>query len=226
MRGSVNDRDEDGNLLVDPANGQLIRAANPEIIGNPNPDFIAAMTNTFSYKGFRLSALFNWRQGGDIYSYTLQGQLGRGVTRDTENREMNWVIPGVLGDPNTHAPILNSEGEKIPNTIQVETNDLYFGESFATNSADEWNIFDGTVIRLQEVSLGYTLPKSLLDKTPFGTVAVTLTGRNLWYNAPNFPKHSKFDPETSTFGTSNATGFEYDNVPSVRRFGVNLRFTF
>jgi outer membrane receptor protein involved in Fe transport len=226
MRGSVDDRDEEGNLLIDPATGQMIAAVNPQIVGNPNPDFIAAMTNSFSFKGFRLSALFDWRQGGDIYSYTLQGQLGRGVTRDTENREMNWVIPGVLGDPNTHQPILNSEGEKIPNTIQVETNDLYFGQTFATNASDEWNIFDGTVFRLREVSFGYSLPKRILAKTPFGSAALTVTGRNLWYSAPNFPKHSKFDPETSTFGTSNAVGFEYDNVPSVRRYGVNLRFTF
>jgi TonB-linked SusC/RagA family outer membrane protein len=226
MRGSVNDRDDEGNLLIDPSNGQLIRSVNPEIVGNPNPDFIAAITNTFSFKGFRLSALFDWRQGGDIYSTTINQQLGRGVTRDTENREINWVIPGVMGDPNTHQPILTAEGNKIPNTIQIETNDLYFGETFGTNSADEWSVFDGTVFRLREVALGYTLPKNLLSKTPFGSVAITFTGRNLWYKAPNFPKYSKFDPETTTFGTSNATGFEYDNVPSVRRYGVNLRFTF
>lgn len=226
MRGSVNDRDEDGNLLIDPSNGQLIRSASPQIVGNPNPDFIAAMTNTFSFKGFRLSALFDWRQGGDIYSTTVNQQLGRGVTRDTEDRERNWVIPGVLGNPNTHQPILTPEGNKIPNTIQVETNDLYFGESFGTGSADEWSVFDATVFRLREVSLGYSMPKAWLDKTPFGAISLTLTGRNLWYSAPNFPKHSKFDPETSTFGTSNAIGFEYDNVPSVRRYGINLRFTF
>jgi TonB-linked SusC/RagA family outer membrane protein len=226
MRGSVNARDDQGNLLIDPSNGQMIRAQNPAIIGNPNPDFKAGMTNTFSYKGVTLSVLFDWTQGGDIYSTTLTSQLGRGVTKDTENREMNWVIPGYLGDVNTGQPLLDGEGKKIPNTIQVETNDLYFGETFAINSADEWNVFDATIVRLREASLGYSLPKSLLSKTPFGSVSISLTGRNLWYNAPNVPKHSHFDPETSTFGTSNAQGFEFNNVPSVRRFGVNLRLTF
>jgi len=226
MRGSVDARDDEGNLLIDPSNGQLMRSRDPAIVGNPNPDFIAAMTNTFSYKGLRLSVLFDWRQGGDIYSTTINQQLGRGVTKDTENREMNYIIPGVIGDINTNEPILDESGKKIPNTIQVETNDLYFGETFGTNSADEWSIFDGTTFRLREVSLGYTLPKTLLAKTPFGSVVITLTGRNLWYLAPNFPKYSKFDPETSTFGTSNAQGFEFDNVPSVRRYGVNLRLTF
>lgn len=226
MRGSVDARDDEGNLLIDPSNGQLIRALDPQIVGNPNPDFVAGLTNTFNYKGVTLSVLFDWRQGGDIYSTTLMSQLGRGVTRDTENREMNWVIPGVLGDINTGEPLLDDEGNKIPNTIQVEMNDLYFGETFGTNSADEWNVFDATVFRLREISLGYTLPKSLLSKTPFGTATITFTGRNLWYKAPNVPKHSNFDPETTTFGTQNALGFEYDNVPSVRRMGVNLRLTF
>ena len=226
MRGSVDYRDDEGNLLIDPSNGQLIASLEPAIVGNPNPDFIVGMTNTFSYKGIRLSALFDWKQGGDIYSTTVNQQLGRGVTRDTENREMNWIIPGVIGDVNTGEPVLDAEGNKIPNTIQIETNDLYFGQTFGTNSSDEWSVFDGTIVRLREVALGYTLPKSLLAKTPFGSVVITLTGRNLWYNAPNFPKYSKFDPETSTFGTSNAQGFEYDNVPSVRRYGINLRLTF
>ncbi|MEO5976472.1 MAG: SusC/RagA family TonB-linked outer membrane protein [Chryseolinea sp.] len=226
MRGSVDLRDDDGNLLIDPATGQLIPAQNPAIVGNPNPDFIAGITNALSFKGFRVSALFDWRQGGDIYSTTINNQLGRGVTRDTENREMNYVIPGVLGDVNTGQPLLDGEGHKIPNNIQVETNDLYFGRTFGTNSANEWSVFDGTTFRLREVGLGYTFPKNLLAKTPFGTVMITLTGRNLWYLAPNFPKYSKFDPETSTFGTSNAQGFEFDNVPSVRRYGVNIRLTF
>ncbi len=226
MRGSVDERDDEGNLLIDPGNGQLIAGLNPAIVGNPNPDFIAGLTNTFSFKGIRLSVLFDWRQGGDIYSTTVNQQLGRGVTRDTEDREMNYVIPGVIGDINTGQPVLDAEGNKIPNTIQIEVNDLYFGQTFGTNSSDEWNVFDGTTFRLREVGLGYTLPKTLLAKTPFGSVVLTLTGRNLWFKAPNFPKYSKFDPETSTFGTSNAQGFEYDNVPSVRRYGVNLRLTF
>jgi TonB-linked SusC/RagA family outer membrane protein len=226
MRGSVDARDDEGNLLIDPSNGQLIRAQDPAIVGNPNPDFIMGVTNTFSFKGFTLSALLDWRQGGDIYSTTLLSQLGRGVTRDTEGREMNYIIPGVIGDINTFEPVLDENGQKIPNTIQVEMNDLYFGETFGTNAADEWNVFDATVFRFRELSLGYTFPKNLLAKTPFGSATFTLTGRNLWYKAPNTPKYSKFDPETGTFGSSNTQGFEFDNVPSVRRFGANLRLTF
>jgi hypothetical protein len=139
---------------------------------------------------------------------------------------MNWVIPGVIGDVNTQQPVLNGEGKEIPNTIQVEKNDLYFGETFGVNAADEWNVFDATVVRIREASLSYSLPKSMLSKTPFGAISISLTGRNLWYRAPNVPKHTHFDPETGTFGTGNAQGFEFDNVPSTRRFGINLRLSF
>ncbi|MBA7579727.1 hypothetical protein ES708_21603 [subsurface metagenome] len=79
---------QDGNLLIDPSNGQLIRDPNPAIIGNPNPDFTVGITNTFSFKGIRLSAVFDWKEGGDLYSNTVLSMLGRGVTKFNEDREM------------------------------------------------------------------------------------------------------------------------------------------
>jgi TonB-linked SusC/RagA family outer membrane protein len=226
IRGSVSARDDEGNLLINPATGLLISSPDPAIIGDPNPDFIAGLTNTFSWKGISLSAVIDYRHGGDLYSTTNVQTLGRGVTEDTKNREMNYVVPGVLGNPTTLEPLRGSDGNKIPNNIQVEMNSLYFGDSFAVNGDDEWGVWDATTIRLREVSIGYELPKNLLKRTPLGSVRISFTGRNLWYKAPNFPKASNFDPETSTFGSLNIQGFEYDTAPSVRRMGVNLRITF
>lgn len=226
LKGSTSARDDEGNLLIDPSNGQLISALAPEIIGNPNPDFIVGLTNTFSWKGISLSAVIDWRQGGDMYSVTNLSLLGRGVTTDTEDREINVVIPGVYGDPNTGEPLRNEAGEKTANTTMVEINTLYFGNTFGINGQDEWNVWDATVIRLREVALSYQFPASLLEKTPFGSARLSITGRNLWYNAPNFPPGSNFDPEVSTFGASNAQGLEFTSSPSVRRFGFNLNVTF
>ena len=226
IRGTVNSRDDEGNLLIDPTNGQMIRSNDQAIIGNPNPDFIMGLINTFSFKGISLSAVFDYRQGGDLYSVTTLSMLGRGVTTDTEEREINKIIPGVYGDPNTGEPIRDGEGNKIENGTMIEVNSLWFGETFAINSADEWNVFDATVVRLREVSLGYSLPQSLLEKTPLGAVSINVIGRNLWYNAPNFPPGTNFDPETNTFGNANAQGFEFTTAPSVRRIGVNLNLTF
>lgn len=226
MRGTVNARDDEGKLLIDPSNGQLIRSNEQAIVGNPNPDFIMGLTNTFNFKGVSLGVVFDYRQGGDLYSVTTLSLLGRGVTTDTEGREMNKIIPGVYGNPNTEEPIRDGEGNKIRNATMVEFNSLWFGETFAINSADEWNVFDATVVRLREISLGYTLPAKWLERTPLGAVSVNLVGRNLWFNAPNFPEGTNFDPETNTFGNSNAQGFEFTTAPSVRRIGGSIQLTF
>ena len=226
IRGSVSARDDEGNLLIDPSNGQLINANTPEIVGNPNPDFLLGLTNTISFKNFTLNAILDYKHGGDIYSTTALSLLGRGVTKDTEDREMNRIIPGVYGDPNTLEPLLDEAGNKVQNQTMVEVNTLWFGNTFAINSQDEWNMFDGTVIRLREVSLSYDFPSTVLQKTPFGSARLSFTGRNLWYDAPHFPEHSNIDPETNTFGNANFQGYEFTNAPSVRRYGVNLRVTF
>jgi hypothetical protein len=221
-------RDDEGNLLIDPATGLLIQSQDFKFIGDPNPDFLASLGTGFSYKGFSLSCLWNYRHGGDLYSATTQFYLGRGVTKDTEDREGYFIVPGVYGDTDTNEPLL-VDGQKVVNTTQVLLNDIYFqtaGGSYAINSSDEMSIYDATVIRLSEVAIGYSLPKSILSKTPFGSISLTVTGRNLWYNAPNFPKHTNFDPETSSFGAQNYTGLEYNTAPSVKRYGVNLLLSF
>ena len=105
-------------------------------------------------------------------------------------------------------------------------NELYFGESFAMNSAAEWKVYDATVIRLKEISLGYEIPKSFLEKTPFGSIHFSFTGRNLWYKAPNVPEYTNFDPELNGFGATNTQGIEFSSVPSVRRYGFNLKVSF
>lgn len=225
LLGSVNARDEEGNLLIDPSNGGLIRALDQQIIGNPNPNFILGITNTISYKGITLSVLFDWRDGGDLFSNTVNSILGRGVLGYQDDRETNRVINGVYGDPNTLQPYLDDSGNKIPNQTLIEYNALYFGESFGVNAADEWSVFDATTYRLREASIFYSLPKTLLSKTPFGAVSIGLTGRNLWFSAPNFPKDVNYDPETNQFGSRNNQGIEYSTTPSARRFSFNLRFT-
>ena len=137
------------------------------------------------------------------------------------------IIPGVYGDPNTLEPLRDETGQKIQNTTLVEENTLWFGQTFAINAADEWSVWDGTYVRLREVMLGYDFPVSLLESTPFGSLRLSFTGRNLWYNAPNFPEGSNYDPEVSQFGSnSNVSGIAWATAPSVKRYAVNLRVTF
>lgn len=225
LRGSLSARDEAGNLLIDPLTGFIIPESEQGFIGDPNPEWKLGVTNTLSYKGVYLSALWDMTKGGDIYSVTISSLLGRGVTMDTRDRETGWVIPGVYGDPNTEEPLLVG-GKKVPNQTRITTNDLWFGNSFAINSATEWNVFDGTVYRLREVTLGYDFPKSLFRRLPIGSLSLSFTGRNLWHEAPNTPKYTNFDPEVNSFGSTSTQGIELSAAPTTRRYGVNLNVTF
>lgn len=226
-------RDANGNYLINQSGGGILQDPTPGVIGDPNADFKMSFINTLSYKGFSLRTQFDWRQGGDVKSTTIESLLGRGVTRDTENREQTFIIPGFYGDPNTGLPILDGNGNQIPNTVQLSMNELYFspgsgsgGNTFGINSVDEASIYDGTVVRLREVSLTYDVPSKFLEKTPFGSISFSVMGSNLWYFAPNVPKYTNFDPDTTSYGSSNLQGIEVSAAPTSKRYGFKLNLTF
>lgn len=230
IRGSVSARDDHGNLLIDPSTGMVLNAKEPTMIGNPNPDFKVGLVNTFTYKGFFLNAVFDLTKGGDLYSITLNSMLGRGVLKDTEDRESSWIIPGIYGDADELVPLLDSHGQPIKNVSRLSTNDLFFAGggtvgTFAINGQDEWSIYDATVYHFRELTFGYNLPKSLFKRMPIGEASLSLSGRNLWHYAPNVPRSSNFDPEVSTYSNS-IQGFEFSAAPTTRRLGVNLKITF
>ncbi len=222
LRGSVSARDDDGNLLIDPGTGVLITDPELQKIGDPNPDFKLGITNALSYKGLQLSFLFNYTHGGDLWSNSIVSLLGRGVTKDTEDREHTFVIPGVYGNPDTQEAYLDADGNTIDNVTNVTMNDLYFGNSFAINANGEWGVYDATVLRLSDVSISYDIPKKFLEKLPIGGASVAFSGKNLWFYTPNLPEHVNIDPELNGYGASNVQGIEYSNQPSVRRYGVSL----
>ena len=71
------------------------------------------------------------------------------------------------------------------------------------------------------------MPKSILSKTPFGSARVSLTGRNLWFKAPNLDPDINMDPEVlAEVASSNVQGFEYGATPTTRRYGFNITLTF
>ncbi|KQC31178.1 SusC/RagA family TonB-linked outer membrane protein [Flagellimonas eckloniae] len=222
-------RDADGNYLINQAGGGIVQDLENGVIGDPTPDFRIGFINTFKYKTLSLRAQFDWREGGDIKSTSLDALLGRGVTKDTEDRERTFIIPGFYGD-NAGNPILDQNGNQIPNTTQVDMNELYFspagGNTFGINTVDEASVYDGTVYRLRELSLTYDLPTKWLDKTPFGRMSFSVLGNNLWYFAPNFPKYTNFDPEVTSFGNTRLQGVEISAAPTSKRYGFKLNLTF
>lgn len=227
--GSLNARDDQGNVLINPTSGLPIRSGTSEILANPAPKYTVGWTNTFTFKGFTLSALMDYRAGGSMFSATAASLLLRGQLKFQEDREGMRVIPGVLGDPQTYKPLLDEAGKTIPNTIVMDAFTSHFSDGYGAYGADETNIYDITTIRLREVSLGYNVPKAFLKKTlPFiGGLRISGSGRNLWFKSPNMLTGLNFDPEVlSNFADSNIQGFDLGAAPSTRRYGINLSVSF
>ncbi|MGN7513098.1 MAG: SusC/RagA family TonB-linked outer membrane protein [Allomuricauda sp.] len=213
LLGSTIQRDDNGNKVVG-SNGRYLVDNNITEIGDPNPDWTTALIPTITFKNFTLSANLQYRHGGDVYSVTTAGLIGRGVVDadDPIHRESNYVLPGVFADG-------------TPNDVAISSTEFGFNTFFA-GGINEVNIFDGTTIRLQEASLGYSIPKKMLDKTPFGSLSLTLSGSNLWYKAVNFPDDIRYDTNSSSTGVGNGQGIDFFTGPSTRRYGLTVRASF
>ncbi len=216
--GTQIERDDNGNFLVDSSGNYKIqdnvvlpdgRSITP-IIGNPNPDYVMNFINSFSYKNFSLNFQISHTKGGDIASATIATLLGRGLINP--DRRETFILPGVK----------ESTGE--PNNIQINNSQYYFSNLLF--GPKELTVYDGSVIRLQEISLGYSMPKKFLEKTPFGSLSFTVSGFNLWYDAYNTPDAANFDPNVAGVGIGNGRGFDYLNGPSSKRIGFSVKASF
>ena len=203
-------KNDEGKFIVD-GEGSYQAGSESAVIGDPNPDFNANLFNTFTWKGLSFGFQFQYVHGGDIYSSSVSALLARGNSVDSDiDRNLPLILPnGVKADG-------------TENDIQVYVGD----EAFNTFFTGEGFIYDGTVIRLREVSLSYVLPSALIENTPFGNIAVTVSGENLWFNAPNVPKGINFDPEVSSTGVGNARGFDFRTAPTSKKYGVSVNLTF
>ena len=217
MIGTSVSRDDSGRPLVDASgsyrtnNDTNYKTNKYALIGDSNPDFIANIGNTLTYGNLSLNVLFNATIGGDMYSSFIMTLLGRGITTDTLDRELPYILPGVLADGS-------------PNNKMIDNATTYFGNLIL--GGDELRTWDASVLRLSEVSLTYDIPSSWLDKTPFGAASISAQGFNLWYDAYNTPDGINYDPNIAGLGVGNGSGFEYFNGVSARRYGVSLKLTF
>jgi hypothetical protein len=141
------------------------------------------------------------------------------------------ILHGIYANPNTLEPILDANGNKIQNTVQLSENTLWFAATgtqptFAMNSVWEFSTFDATVFRFSEVTLAYDIPRQWLRNTFIGSASLSVIARNLWYYAPGFPKYSNYDPGSNLFGAGNVQGIDKESPPSTRRIGFNVKLTF
>ncbi len=199
-------RTPDGKLLIDEG-GLPFRADTDSIIGNITPKWLAGLNNTFRYGPFALSVFMDMKQGGDIENNVDGYGYFYGTPKVTEDRGMR-VVSGIKA----------SDGK--PNDISVSGQDYYR----RLNGITEAVIQDGTYIKLRSVSFSYDLPQNLLNKTPFKSAAVVVSGRNLWIYSPHF---TGADPEVSSFGSSNGSQGLYSfSTPTSRSVNFTLRVSF
>lgn len=203
-------RDAQGRTLIQANGFPLINGNTLVRVGNAFPDFQFGLTNTLSYKGISLSALLEWRSGGDVVDQAEINSIRNGITRMTGTRYELVTFNGVRADGS-------------PNTQAVYLNDDFYRSGTQFNNYYKIHVQDGSWIRLRNVSLGYALPKTLLSRTPFSAVRLSLTGNNLFLNTP----FRGYDPEALYFGAgTNLLGFVGNNTPAVRSFQAGLSVTF
>jgi len=181
--------------FVDQNNDGVINDMDRVFTGNPNPTFIFALNNTFAYKGFDLSIFLQGVAGNKILNanriWSEAMSIAQNQTLETLDR---WTGEGtsyempraIYNDPNKNTR---------PSTRYVE---------------------DGSYLRIKSITLGYTLPESLIKKVHLSSVRVYTTALNLF----TFTKYTGFDPEVGTSGIDN----NVYPVTSTYSFGINIGF--
>jgi len=204
-----------GRPIINPANG--LRQSGPVASrGTVMPDFTMGFINSFSYKGFTLSATIDWRQGGLIHSATVAALWASGATTETAvNREGTFI--------DTHGVLANGDGTFRENDIPVRSAQTFW-TGLAPGGAADATIFDASFAKLREVGLSYTVPQHILGTRFVRQLQVGVEGRNL---ALLYSKVPHIDPEANLFGAgADGFGVERAAVPSTRSIGFNVRLTF
>ncbi|MGK6351231.1 SusC/RagA family TonB-linked outer membrane protein [Parapedobacter sp. DT-150] len=206
-------RNEQGQVVFDPASGLAVRPSDIQKIGNAYADWRGGFQNEFQYKNWRMSVLVDGQYGGIVYSQTHHKMTEQGKLAHTlHGRETMTVV----GD----GVVQNTDGSYSPNTKEVAIQTWY--ADYYRRANVETNSFDASYLKLREVRLEYTLPRSFTAKIGLPGASVALYGRDLAMIS-EFPL---FDPETAALNGANIMpGVEMGQMPTPRTWGFNLRLT-
>ena len=190
--------------------------------GNYNPDWMLGIQNNLSYKGISVGFLFDYRHGGIVVSRTktigsTSGQLEETLFGRENGYDLTLPGNGIISE----GVIRNADGSFTPNTIKI-TSRNWHNRYYERNNVEAAK-YDATYLKLREVTIGYSIPRSVLSKTAFQDVKISLVARNLalWTENPHF------DPETLAMGGGTLIpGVEDMSFPSTRSIGFNLNVKF
>ncbi len=225
--GSEFRKDKNGNLIIDDratiggvANakyGWPVLASADAALGDVLPNWTLGLSNGLSFKGLSLSFMFEIKNGGYMWNGTKGAMYQFGTHLDTENRGTQKTFEGV------GLSTLTADGAGTKVSIPMTLNQSWYqnegGGFFGAGSqfveATDW-------VRLRELTLAYVLPEKLINKAFIYGAEVYFTGRNLWLSTP----FTGVDPETSLYGSNNAQGLEYFNMPGVKTYTCGLKLNF
>lgn len=190
-------KDEDGNYLVN-AGGKLEIAALSQKVGSVLPKYTLSMNNDFRYKGFRAGFQLHARVGGKVLSATQAYLDGYGVSKVSAQARDNGGVPVNQGK------------------VDAET----WYTTIGTGKVYSHYIYNATNIRLQEASIGYTLPKRWFRDVC--SIDISLVGRNLWLIYCKAP----FDPESASSTDTYYQGIDFFMQPSLRSYGFSVKLNF
>ena len=224
-----------GDLKFEDVNGDGIINENDRTnIGSPLPLFTFGWTNTFAYKNFDLSIFLNGSYGNKVLNYNMMGQGFNGLV----HMNSTWTNQHASIADRAHLVVIDpaktySDGtswyEDVTN-VRVENAGTMTPRPTIQDPNDNDRlstryIEDGSYLRIKNISLGYTLPKGLLEKWRIDNIRVYMNVQNLY----TFTRYSGFDPEVGA-STQDSTGltFGVDNgrypSPMTCSFGLNLTF--
>lgn len=192
--GDVHYEDVDGN--------GIINVDDRQIIGSSNPDLYGGWSNTFRYKNFDLSAFVTYAQGAEIYATwrITTDRLGSGRQGFREEEALNrWTGPGT--------------SNAVPRAI--------FGSSYNLQNSSRF-LEDASFLRLRSLTLGYSFPKSVLEKLHMARLRVYVQGDNVGL----LTRYSGVDPEVSKNYDARYMSDDNMNLPQPRTisFGINAGF--
>lgn len=213
-----------GQYIVDPVTGYFKVTDDEQRVGTSQRDFVMGLKNRLTYKNLVLSFGIDWKQGGEMYSYTkrLSHFTGNGI-ETTYNDRNPFIIP------NSVVEVTNTAGEVTgyaENTTPIGYLSVVDYWNPSNNPGiEQGHVIDKTFVRLRDVSLTFNFPSETTKRLGLTNASFSLYGKNLVLWTPD--ENPYIDPELSTYGDGllSEQG-EFGSNPSQRSYGASLKLTF
>jgi TonB-dependent starch-binding outer membrane protein SusC len=193
------------------------------MIGNAEPKFIGGIGNTFAYKGFDLRIFMNFVYGNKIFNMSSQRFIGPYLPNENSLTVMNDRF--VLVDPATgkETTDLGRLAELNPQQYDKDAMwSLHSDNKIAITDALDYYLEDGSYLRISDITLGYTLPNSVLSKAHITNMRIYCSLNNIY----TFTKYSGYDPEVAAEENLLTRGVDNSSYPRSKSWVVGLNLTF